>query len=113
MKRLIAIMVLAVMVLTGCGGGGIPEGMDQKTYDLGKDALKVMQEYRDDKMDPEEAHDRLDQIYNDLAALKLKDEADTQNVSVMTDITSASVQILDEKSVIDEIDSLKKTLGME
>lgn len=112
-KIVLSLVIVLAFILAGCGGG-IPDGMDQQTYELGKKAVKVMEEYRDNKMDPEEANQRLDEISDELKALKFKDDdAEIANGSVQADVLAATVQTMEEKSVIDELGSLKKTLGIE
>jgi len=113
-KSVLTIVLLATLIFTlvGCGGG-VPANMDQETYNLGNDALKIMEEYRNDKMDADEAEERLTEIADKLQKVKPKEEYEVMNSSVHTEVFAATVNIQQGDSVIDEIDSLKKTLELE
>lgn len=113
-KSVLAIIALAVLALTlvGCGGG-MPSDIDKDTYNLGKDALTVLEEYRDDKMSDTEATDRLDEIEAGLKKVKPKEEYEQKNFSIQVTVSAAKTQISLGESVIDQIKDLRTDLGME
>lgn len=113
-KSVLTIVVLATLIFTlgGCGGG-MPSDIDKDTYNLGKDALTVLEEYRDDKMSDTEATDRLKVLQEKVEKVKPKEEYDQKNFDVQIAISTAQTQIMLGESVIDQIQDLKVALGME
>ena len=75
MKRIVTalIVVLAICVtLSGCR----PSGMDDKTYNLGKEAVELAQDFLDGKLPMDEAKDKMDDIRDELNDLDFKEETE-------------------------------------
>lgn len=54
--------------------------MNQETYDIGVQALKIMDKYNDADITADEADSRLDSLYNKLDKLELKSDPDDGDV---------------------------------
>ena len=73
MKRTIALLLILSLTLSLCGcGSSKPNGMTKETYNVGKQALKVMDSYLAEKTTAEKADAQLSGLMDELDA-----EADT------------------------------------
>lgn len=59
-------MFVVCVTLSACK----PEGIDDKTYELGKDAIELAQDYLDGKLPTQEAKEKMHDIYEKLDALE-------------------------------------------
>lgn len=67
LKRLVAmLMVISIMVSVSACGSSKPDNLTKETYELGKDALAIMDKYLDGKMDADTAEKKLEKIYEQL-----------------------------------------------
>lgn len=110
LKKIATLLLVALIIsMTGCGNS-IPENLTEETYNLGKQALKVMDKYLAGKTDIMTANDELRSIADALNAerdiLEAKSDAgDIQstvysfnNGSVYFDISSFAMGILGDKN---------------
>ena len=69
MKKLfIASTIIAALILVACSGSSSkPNGMSQKTYEIGCDILKIMDKYNDAEISKDEAISRLDSLDSSLS----------------------------------------------
>ena len=84
-KILSAILVLAMLLsMTACGVK-VPDGMTKETYSLGKDALKIMDQYLEEKIDLSTASDKLMEISDALDAESdvLEEEKESGSLDVL------------------------------
>lgn len=63
-----AVLLSPGIFLSGCGGERKPDNMDQKTYDLGCEAVTVGENYLSSKTSGDDAYKKLDSIYRQLDA---------------------------------------------
>lgn len=66
MKRLVAVLLLTAVVLSLCGCGKTPDDFTKETYQLGKKALKVMDDYLAERIDASKAEGKLSEIHDAL-----------------------------------------------
>lgn len=83
---LLGALVLCVCLLTGCSGK--PRSMDQETYDLGKEAISVVESYQKGSLGKSAAYDKLDGIYDDLNAHRASAEGNNRHLSVSVYVSS-------------------------
>ena len=82
MKKILSVILVLAMLLTmtACGAK-VPDGMSKETYSLGKDALKIMDQYLEDKIDLSTASDKLMAISDALEAERESGDPDAfQNI---------------------------------
>ena len=74
MKRMLTVLMTIVICITlsACR----PSGMDNKTYNLGKDAVELTQDFLDGKLPMDEAKDKMDDIRDELNDLDFKEETE-------------------------------------
>lgn len=87
--RLIVVLsalALCVCLLAGCGGK--PKSMDQETYDLGKEAISVVESYQKGSLGKSAAYDKLDGIYDDLNSHRASAEGNSKHLSVSIYVSS-------------------------
>lgn len=79
MRKLISLLLVTCMVFTLCACGSAPQGMSKETYKLGKQAIKVMDQYLAGKISDDEAFDKLDEIYelSDSELDRIRNERDS------------------------------------
>lgn len=64
-KRLLVIISILMIAaaLTACGDVK-PEGLTQEVYEIGCDALDIMEKYNNAEIDKDDAKDRISALYN-------------------------------------------------
>ena len=75
MKRIVMVLMVVLVVcvmLSACR----PSGMDDKTYNLGKDAVELAQDFLDGKLPMDEAKDKMDDIRDELNDLDFREETE-------------------------------------
>lgn len=66
-KILIAAIAIAALILAACSGSSSkPNGMSQKTYEIGCDILKIMDKYNDADLSKDETISRLNSLSSSL-----------------------------------------------
>ena len=82
----IASTILLIMIISGCG---TPKVADD-SIKIANDAVEVMEMYDDNKMDADEAYDRLTDLHDQCEALEHEDsEQDSNNTSIVISINTA------------------------
>lgn len=71
-RKLLIMLLLLTMTLSACR----PSGMDDKTYNLGKDAVELAQDFLDGKLPMDEAKDKMDDIRDELNDLDFREETE-------------------------------------
>jgi len=66
MKNFLVALLVLCLGFTVVGCGGKPSNMDQKTYDLGKEAVQVANDYLNNKTSQNDAYKKLDSLYKQL-----------------------------------------------
>ena len=113
MKKIIMLVVLCCFMLIGCSGG-VPDKMNQDTYNIAKEAVEVLQMYNDKKMDSDEAFEKIDDIYNQLDKLKFDDDVqESTNSGIKATLLMCETNITAGDTCLSELNTLKKDLGME
>lgn len=86
-KRLVSLLLVVSLLLSlsACGNSK-PENLTQETYNLGKQALEVMDNYLAGKMDEKTAEEELSEIYDQLEAVgeALQEKADGGDVDALS-----------------------------
>lgn len=64
MKKLFRLLLICFIIIgiTGCSGSSKPQGMSDKTYEIGLEVLKTTDYYLDGKIDGEEALKSINKI---------------------------------------------------
>lgn len=80
MKKFIGILLVIVMLfsISGCGQKA-PYGFTNKTYNLGNEALKVMDSFLAGEMNIDEAEEGLSKIYDGLKADVVEPDPNNKN----------------------------------
>lgn len=82
-RKLLAFFVTLALLLSGCGdGSGIPKDTSEKMYELGIAALEAVDEYLDNKLDIENAKERLDNT-KFWVDVQLEDDMEELDVDVL------------------------------
>lgn len=108
-KKILTIALALTMVLsfTACGGNKKPADMSQKAYDLGMEALDVIDGYIEGDMTEEACEDKLDDMLNEIESIVENEDSGSKDDGVRISIWGA---IIDVGSPLgDEIYKLKKT----
>ncbi len=68
-KRLLVVISILMIsaVLTACGGGTKPDGMTQEVYEIGCNALEIMEKYNNAEIDKENAESRISALYTKIS----------------------------------------------
>lgn len=121
-KFLSIIACFSLALFIGCGESKIPEGMNQETYDIGVQALKIMDKYNDADITADEADSRLDSLYNKLDKLELKSDPDDgdvwseeeRNLDIKIDISSfqSNLHAYNDADTYSAADSLRDYLNL-
>ena len=109
MKRFISAICAALLLtsLIGCTQNAPvtyekPEGMSQETFDLGLQAVELIQSYLDGKITTTEAYDKVKEITASLDSLSHSDPLESaNNLSVRNLIAESGICLL-EQSYIEE-----------
>ena len=139
MKRLYLVLLITSLcfALYGCGASkgankkasNIPAGMNEKSYELGVKALKLMDKYNDAEIGKEEVDERLDNIYDALEELddELREKESKEkkaddyglgesfyNGTIQTDLLQFNQALfnISDESTFKVADELRKDLGM-
>lgn len=116
MKKFIVGLVLVLFLLAGCGGNnGIPDGMNEDTYNIGVQAVDALESYNDGNMSNDEIKDRLNEYYSQLNVLQFDDDTALDSIlngSVLVQIAAAQNQVLIEETAIDQVRELKELLEL-
>ena len=92
---------------------GIPKGMDKKTYETGKDALTVVENYNKGLITKEVASDRIKSMANSLEKLELSDsEAKSKNGLLQSQLFLLSIVISTDGDIYGTVEEIKETLGL-
>lgn len=121
-KFLSIIVCFSLALFIGCGESKIPEGMNQETYDIGVQALKIMDKYNDADITADEADSRLDSLCNKLDKLELKSDPDDgdvwseeeRNLDIKIDISSFQYNLYayNDADTYSAADSLRDYLNL-
>lgn len=72
---IVAVLLLAFgLVACGESSGSAPKGIQQEVYDLGKQALQVLDKYNSADISADEAKERIRAIQNDLNLVSKSDD---------------------------------------
>ena len=110
MKKYLFIVstIILIMVLSGCGTAKVADD----SIKIANDAIEVMEMYDDEKMDANEAYDRLTDLHDQCEALEHEDsEQDSNNTSIVISINTAKTKVLQGDTCIDEIKELKEVIN--
>ena len=66
MKKLLMVLLALCLGLCAVSCGGKPSNMDQKTYDLGKEAVQIAEDYLNGRTSASDAYRKIDSVYNSL-----------------------------------------------
>lgn len=87
LKKLVALLLVVSIVLSvsACGNSK-PDTLTKETYDLGKEALNIMDQYLAGKMDAETAEKQFSKIYDQLEAEgeTLQEKADGGDIDALS-----------------------------
>ena len=114
MKRfgIIFICIILASAFVACGSV-IPQGMDKKTYEIGKNALEVAENYDKGLISKDEAYERINTMANRLEKLNLDDAtAQRKNGVIQAVVKLLAIQIRFDSDYYDTIDDLKEYLGL-
>lgn len=110
MKRKIAILLTCGLVLlSSCSRK--PDGMSNDTYDLGKKALEIIEEYKKAEISAEEAREQLDIVYDRLHSLELDSSESVKNLAIALDITKLKVAVITSEDLNECIEDLEEDLS--
>ena len=125
MKRTLTILMTIVICITlsACSKSGKPKDMDKETYEIGKRAVEIVQDFLDAKITAQEAYDKLDVMRDRLDGLEFdgKDQrmADAKNSLIRSKISRLSISLLNQKTtggslkyVSEDLKELKEELGL-
>lgn len=90
MKKLILLFTI-VILLTGCSR--IPKGMNKQTYEIGSNALEIIQKYNKAEVNKEDAKSRVDDLADQLDALNLMDGEADENLWVKVQLQQFVFQL--------------------
>lgn len=109
-KKIIPLLLCGLTLLTACSGK--PEGMDEETYDLGKKALDIMEDYCDAEISADETYERLDIVYERLQTLELEEASmeSAKNLAISLDITKLKVAVATAEDINECIADLEEDL---
>ena len=108
-----ALVFMACVILIGCGGGK-PKNMDDDTYNIGKQALAVEEQYQSGNLDKQDALDQLHDLQDDLNAIWYKLDDNSQRISnnsISIAINSFCIDVNGIQDPSDSYNSLKQKLG--
>lgn len=97
-KRVLCVL-LVVILLTGCSSK--PDGMSDKTYELGCNAVEIIEKYTTAEVDKETLKDRIHQISN----------AITDDAYLSVELDFIVFQIIKGEDYYDKLNAVKDHLN--
>ena len=67
---MVGLLLFLAIVLVGCGRSGQPWDMDERTYNIGLEALGFIDEFLDGHISAGDAADRMEELYDRLSEIE-------------------------------------------
>lgn len=113
-KKIIIMLLCGTFLLSGCSGK--PSGMSDEVYEIGSQALKIIEKYNVAEISADDAHDRIDKLYDNLEEIEEANPGDEHASNISNDllmilIDLSSDQINGEGDTFESAANLKEDLG--
>lgn len=113
-KKIIAALLCGVFLLSGCSGK--PSGMSDEVYEIGCQALKIIEKYNAAEISADDAYDRIDKLHDNLGEIEEENPDDEHAWNISTDLLGilidlSSDQISGEGDTFESAANLKEDLG--
>jgi len=116
--KIVTVVMIMALLLTACSGKQkIPEGFTEESYNLGCQALDLMEQYNNSEIEADECYislkaiyEQVDEIHNDDQQAK---EVQLNALAIAANIFDFNNRLLTgEGSTEEPVEYMKKTLGI-
>lgn len=104
------LLVLAVMVLVCSCGSKVPDGMSERGYEIGKNAIKTVTDYNNGSLTGDEAVTKVDEYINRLTQLTDKSDEYYQDLALSIQLDAFRIAVVNGGDTFAIEDKLKEIL---
>ncbi len=110
MKKLTILTVILMILLTACGSK-VPEGMSERGYEIGKNALEVVTDYNNGDLTKDEALKRIDEYVDRLSKLTDQSGDYYKDLSLSVQLDAFRLAVVNGTDTFGFEDTIKEILG--
>lgn len=103
-------LVLAVMVLLCSCGSKVPDGMSERGYEIGKNAIKTVTDYNNGSLTGDEAMAKVDEYINRLTQLTDKSDEYYQDLALSIQLDAFRIAVVNGGDTFEIEDKIKEIL---
>lgn len=103
-------LVLAVMVLLCSCGSNVPDGMSERGYEIGKNAIKTVTDYNNGSLTGDEAMAKVDEYINRLTQLTDKSDEYYQDLALSIQLDAFRIAVVNGGDTFEIEDKIKEIL---
>ena len=104
------LLVLAVMVLLCSCGSKVPDGMSERGYEIGKNAIKTVTDYNNGSLTGDEAVSKVDEYINLLTQLTDKSDEYYQDLALSIQLDAFRIAVVNGGNTFEVEDKIKEIL---
>ena len=104
------LLVLAVMVLVCSCGSKVPDGMSERGYEIGKNAIKTVTDYNNGSLTGDEAVTKVDEYINRLTQLTDKSDEYYQDLALSIQLDAFRIAVVNGGDTFEVEDKIKEIL---
>ena len=105
------LLVLAVIVLLCSCGSKVPDGMSERGYEIGKNALKVVADYNTGNITKDEAIEKVDEYVDRLSQLTDQSDQYYKDLSISVQLDAFRLALVNGGDTFAIEDKIKEILG--
>ena len=91
-KHILPIILIFVLILSGCGEPKIPDNIHPTSYEMGQTALEKYEEYQKGNLSGEELYDELSELHDKMNELTFDNTLyDIANTLISVDVLNIAV----------------------
>lgn len=109
MKRLTILTIVLMVLLTACGSK-VPEGMSERGYEIGKNAIKTVTDYNNGSLTGDEAVAKVDDYINLLTQLTDKSDGYYQDLALSIQLDAFRIAVVNGGDTFEVEDKIKEIL---
>lgn len=108
-KKAIIMLLCGTFLLSGCSGK--PSGMSDEVYEIGSQALEIIEKYNDAEISEDDAQTRLSMLSDSIDDIKEENPDDLHAVTIGVDISGANLSLSTNGNTYEWEEFLRKDLG--
>lgn len=108
-KRIIISLLCGMLLMSGCSGK--PKDMSDEVYEIGTQALEIIEKYNDIEITTDEAQLRIDKLYDQIEEIEEENPDDKYASTISSDILLIKLGISSDSELSQYEQFLKNDLG--